>query len=199
MHAMKHIIKDYALLVRWMIAGAPAALPPPLKRRFIAKQAGLDSDWIETGTYRGLTTKFLARRFPRSRIVTIEPADALYHAAKQFLAEIPNITVLHGDSAKILGDAITRVGDHVTFFLDGHFSGGETFQNEHACPIPSELEFIRRHAGKLKKSTILIDDARLLHAHTQTGYPSPAQLSEWASQNGYSLREEHDMFILRRG
>lgn len=197
MQQLLYLLKDYLLLLLWYVQGSSPSLPPTLKRKFLVAHAPASYDWIETGTYRGFTTRYLAQHFPLSRVVTIEPSLMLHEQAKLALAGYKNITLLHGDSAEVLDKAIALVGNNVGFFLDGHYSGGDTFQGHSPCPIPSELEHIKKHTAD-KNVVIMIDDARLFHEALKTGYPTVQAVIQWADENHYSFEEKSDIFILRK-
>ena len=48
-----------------------------------------NSQWIETGTYLGHTTQFLAKIAPK--VYTVEPSEQLHKNAKQALKSVPQI------------------------------------------------------------------------------------------------------------
>jgi len=85
---------------------------------------------VETGTYLGATTKFLARHF--NRIHTIELDEELYNeASNNTFKNNKNIMCYLGDSAKVLKDRLienlnkSKLDKKVFFFLDAHWSGDD--------------------------------------------------------------------------
>ena len=111
-----------------------------------------------------------AQRDNYARIVSIEMADELFSAAQQRFAPYSHITILHGDSGKVLPEAIRLLDGPATFWLDGHYSGGVTAGGKADPPILAELAAIASHNEP--RDVILIDDARLFG--WRKGYPSIA-------------------------
>ena len=124
---------------------------------------------METGTFRGDSTAELARIFPR--VVTIEISDELAERARERFAAAPHVTVLQGDSAVALRD----VADPTVatfYFLDAHWSGGETGGEEIDCPIVDELAVLRDAGGP--DDVVVIDDLRVFDA-----LPSNRDRARW--------------------
>ena len=170
--------------------------PQFIKEQVLVQYGIKDAQWIETGTYLGTTTGFLAKKFPY--IYTIEPEPNLYEAAKgKFSGE--NVEVLNGISEDILPSLLDRVKGDLNFWLDGHYSHGITFQGPSDCPIRSELESISRSLGRFSSVAILIDDVRcFLDPSLSDSYPPLDELVDWARNHGFQWRIEHDIFIMRR-
>ena len=59
---------------------SPFKTPIFVKQKILLKHAVKNSTWIETGTYIGTTTGFLAKRFPY--VHTIEPSEECLKIAK---------------------------------------------------------------------------------------------------------------------
>jgi hypothetical protein len=108
-----------------------------------------------------------------SKIISIEYSE--YHAnfcKNRFLNNL-NVTVIHGDSSKILYDIIKDIEEPITFWLDAHYSGCGDYSNyvPTACGINEsslieELDQIKKH--KLNTHTIMIDDIRCWVKSTKT-------------------------------
>lgn len=111
---------------------------------------------VETGTYQGDGVETaLALGFPK--VISIELFEVLFKSCKDKFSGDDRVTILHGDSALILGDAIKDINDKITFWLDGHvFPSQEIILGVKACPLIEELEQISRH--HVKDHAILIDD-----------------------------------------
>jgi hypothetical protein len=91
-------------------------------------------------------------------VFTIERSETLYQKHHASLRAVGNIEPLFGDSRAILPDLISRLGDQpAMFWLDGHWSGGETAGEKDECPLLAELQLLRQRRGDI----IMIDDARL--------------------------------------
>jgi len=136
--------------------------------------------FLETGTLFGQTSEKAARIFPE--VHTIELSESLYQRAVKLFDTRKNIFIYHGDSGKIFPDLLKILEGRIVFWLDGHFSGGETAKSEKATPIIEELQAIKM-AGKTD-SVILIDDLRnhdsfFSHAFSDSAiqdYPSTKEL-----------------------
>jgi hypothetical protein len=119
------------------------------------KRYGL-TQFVETGTHLGDTLAYIAQRVVHA--TSIELDEAYYRAAKQRFVRYPNITLLQGDSAKLLPELVRQLRTPALFWLDGHYSGGDTAKGELDTPVSAELEAILD--SPVKGHVILIDDAR---------------------------------------
>jgi hypothetical protein len=144
----------------WLAAGRPLPVPSSVKHAILREHAdryGLDT-LVETGTFRGGTIEALRDRF--RRIYSIELDDALYEEASARFARVPNVTILHGDSALMLPKVLTDLGEPALFWLDGHYSGpGTAKAAAHQTPIVPEIRAVLAHA--VANHVILVDDARV--------------------------------------
>lgn len=124
---------------------------------------------IEIGTYKGVTTRRLARLFPK--VVTVEIDEALHRHATARCAGIPNIEFLLGDGAVLLPAIIEREWNTL-LFLDGHFSGGETSQGDEVEPVLKELDVITTNLDRV--CGVVIDDFRLFGV--EKGWPRKSEV-----------------------
>ena len=127
--------------------------------------------FVEGGTYLGGTAKNMSSKF--DEVYTIEKSDAMFDMANEKLKDIPNVIMLKGDTREHL-PGILKSNDNILFWLDAHWSGGETYGEEDECPLISELEIIFENN---KNCVILIDDSRLFlapppHPHNYKSWPS---------------------------
>ena len=112
---------------------------------------------IESGTYRGHTTRKCAPLF--QKVVTIEIDDSLAQRATQFLKDNTNIEVVHGDVIDSLPGILVREDMHdILVYLDGHFSGGITGKGKSDEPACDAINILSKHADKI--SAIIVDDFR---------------------------------------
>ncbi|MBA2620032.1 MAG: hypothetical protein H0U87_02405 [Acidobacteria bacterium] len=112
--------------------------------------------FVETGTFQGDTTKWAANYF--ETVHTIERAESLYKRHSAELAQIKGVNPHFGDSRDILRQIVKDIGERsAIFWLDGHWSGGETAGETDECPLLGELACISNRTEDI----ILIDDARL--------------------------------------
>jgi hypothetical protein len=110
---------------------------------------------VETGTYRGGTTRKLAGLFPS--VVTIEISEKLHREAVERLKDLPGVDARHGHSAQVLTDV--RLSEAPTlYYLDGHWSAGSTGGEEDQCPVLGEIAAI---GPGHPDDFLIIDDARL--------------------------------------
>ena len=113
--------------------------------------------WIESGSYYGAgICAAIACGF--KHVYSIELSDQFYSAAVEKFADNPDVKIFHGDSGKILYDVIKDIREPITFWLDGHYSGGETARGDKESPLIEEVLAIGNHA--IKTHTVLIDDVR---------------------------------------
>ena len=127
--------------------------------------------FVEGGTYKGGTAKSMGKKF--RKIFTIEKSDIMFEIAKENLKDTNNITLLKGDTREHL-DSIIANNENILFWLDAHWSGGDTYGEEDECPLIEELNIIFKYN---KNYVILIDDARLFLAPP----PYPHNFNNWQS------------------
>ena len=169
---------------------------PKLVKQFILKDYSIaGSDWIETGTHTGEMSDFLSKF--ANRVITIEPSSYFCELASTNLKNIENIDILLGTSETNIEIACKKVSGNVAFWLDGHYSGGETFKGASECPVPHELEIIEKCFSSWTSTTIFIDDFREFktHPHENSDYPSNTFLANWATKIGLNWTVENDIFI----
>lgn len=172
--------------------------PQKVKWAVLARHAIPGATWVETGTYLGDTTDFLAAR---SRMVySIEPADALYEAAVRRFRNRSNVKLLHGTSETVFPGLLKQLHGAVCFWLDGHASGGITFQGVSSTPVMNELKEIEASLPKFASIVVLVDDMRCFDPTipAYADYPSRSKLAEWAERNAMLWHIEHDIFVARR-
>jgi len=138
--------------------------------------------FIESGTYLGNTTFYAADLF--NEIHTIELSADLFYKAKERFKEKENVFIYQGDSSEILHTLLPKISSRILFYLDGHYSGGNTAQGSSNTPIMRELQAIRD--SNKGNAVILIDDIRcfqdshspekILNTHLE-GYPDLRQLT----------------------
>ncbi|OOG24427.1 hypothetical protein B1C78_08810 [Thioalkalivibrio denitrificans] len=114
----------------------------------------------------------------------------MYEESMRNLAGIANVQMLLGDTRTNLR-TILQSEDEILFWLDAHWSGGETYGEQDECPIIEELELIL--SSNLSKFAIMIDDARLFMAPP----PAPHNYEVWPSLTDIMavLPKNFDMII----
>ena len=143
---------------------------PEKQADFLRKKMNVDV-FVEGGTFKGDTAKNMGSRF--RKVYTIEKSKVMFDMAKENLQGIKNIDLLKGDTREHLRTILTT-NDNILFWLDAHWSGGDTYGEEDECPLIEELQIIFEYS---KNYVILIDDARLFLAPP----PSPHKIENWPS------------------
>jgi hypothetical protein len=136
-------------------------LPPPhgIKARTVlayARRYGTKT-FVETGTCRGAMVSKNAGAFDRMFTIELDPTLARLAASR--LAEFPHVQLLQGDSGRLLRQVLSNRHGPCLFWLDAHWSGGDTAKGDSETPLVEELRAIVEHgdAGHV----VLIDDARM--------------------------------------
>jgi hypothetical protein len=138
--------------------GIPQELVLAIRNRFQI------TDFIETGTYMGDTSKWAAKYF--DRVITFEASSEVYSELQQ--NKLPaNCEAIFGDSSKLIQNYIN--GDSI-YYLDAHYSSGNTFNS---YPLLNEIKEIN---AKGFNDFIIIDDARFV-------------LSKWNNERYCTLTE----------
>ena len=113
--------------------------------------------FVETGSYIGLgIIAAIDVGFPQIR--SIELSERYFDICTERFKKNSNIKIFQGDSSLILFDVIKDIKEKITFWLDGHYSGGNTAMGQQSSPLLLELEQIKRH--DIKDHIILINDLR---------------------------------------
>ena len=157
---------------RWKLSGRPAPPPHSAKQKVVKefqKRFKLTT-FVETGTYLGDMVNVAKGRF--SRVYSIELSSELAANAQRRFATDKNVTILAGDSSELLPSILAEINTPCLFWLDGHFSGGNTARGNSDYPILGELTHIAGHS--ISGHVILIDDARLFTG--EESVPSRAQI-----------------------
>ena len=177
---------------QWATRDYSMPAPAHVKRLVLARydQGGT---WVETGTFLGDTTAFLARG--NRQVVSIEPSADLAEQAQKRFANSPHVQIIKGTSEEVLEDLISELTGPVSFWLDGHFSQGPTFQGSLDTPIIEELDAIGRHLDHLHPISVLVDDVRCFDPLVDSGYPHRRVLTEWAEKEQLNWCIEHDIFV----
>ena len=173
-------------LVEWEKNGKP--VPPP----HLVKQLTVQSYserfnlkiLVETGTYYGEMVEAMKDVF--DRIYSIELSKELYERAKKRFIKVQHVELICGDSGIKLGSVMSKLHQPALFWLDGHYSGGDTEKGDKNTPILEELNHI---LDSLDRHVILIDDARSFGI--EPDYPSIQELVDYVK----SRRPDLDIVI----
>lgn len=146
------------------------------------------SCFIETGTFVGDMVE--AIRPLARQAYSIELQDHFYQVCRMRFLFRRNVQILKGDSGKILPTILENVRGPALFWLDGHYSGGDTAKGDLETPIMEELRAIRDHG--INTHVILIDDVRHFG---QGDYPKIETLCELLKSinNAYQIEIKDDI------
>ena len=112
--------------------------------------------FIETGTLNGDTIFAVESYF--NKLYTIEYSEKYYTNTKNKYKG-NKINFILGDSSIVFKTLLHEIDYNSIFFLDGHWSSGDTGRSEKDCPLIEEITNINilfKHKG-----IIIIDDFRL--------------------------------------
>lgn len=188
-------LKSPLALFDWKTRDFLGNSPQFVKEKVFVEYGIPNAVWIESGTFFGTTTDFLSRKFPH--VHSIEPSDNLYEkAVNRFRGR--NVTLHHGISEKVLPTILEGLTGDANLWLDGHYSGGLTFEGATKCPVPEELQAIEKCLANFSNLTIFIDDVRCFVSESPefSDYPSLDFLVNWARRMNMSWRVEHDILII---
>ena len=183
--------------LKWKSNGFSSPSPQFIKTQVLKRNGTQSGTWVETGTYLGDTTKFLANNFPNSKIFSLEPQNSIFKFAKLRLRRKNNVEIINGSSEEMFEQILNKLDGPVNFWLDGHFSGDITFQGESISPIIKELNLIEKYKARMGDLAVFIDDIRDFDEDLNSGYPSRDSLVAWANKNNLKWNIEQDIFIAK--
>lgn len=162
----------------WVINGKPIP-PPQVVKLFKIRELQSENDcqvFIETGTYKGDMLFALKNDF--EKLISVELSPDYYQKALKKFRKNAQISLLFGDSGLLMPGVIKSLETKALFWLDGHFSSGETAQGEKDCPIYGELNAI---FTSTLPHVLLIDDARMFVGTND--YPTIPELKSFIEKH----------------
>lgn len=196
-------IKANSLIREWESSGKQPPPPHIIKQRFLS--AMIDKykveTVIETGTFNGDMIEALKGKV--KHFYSIELSEYYYQKAIQKFRKDKNVHLINGDSGSELRELIAKLPSSnkkfILFWLDGHFSGGETAKANKNTPIKEELNSILK--SHLEKYIIVIDDLRLFGS--EIDYPTIDDLRktifEIAPKTSFAINKEVDNITIISG
>jgi len=122
----------------------------------------LKMNFYESGTYYATTTLEMQPHF--KKIFTIEVSLNIFENTHKHLSQYNNITHINGATEDIIKDIIINNSkEEFIFFLDGHYSSGDTGSSNIDVPLLEELKQINTYYKK--KGLIIIDDYNLFQTN----------------------------------
>jgi hypothetical protein len=120
--------------------------------------------FIETGTLNGGTTFALEPYF--NTLYTIEFSEKYYNKTKnRYIGN--KINFILGDSSVVFESLLPNITDKCIFFLDGHWSSGDTGNSNKDCPLDEEITHINNLFTN--EAILIIDDFRLFGLDKSSG------------------------------
>ncbi|MBI5626930.1 MAG: hypothetical protein HY935_07025 [Nitrosomonadales bacterium] len=147
--------------------------------------------FIETGTYYGDTVAAVKDLY--ASVISIEVDEALHKKACARFAADQNVRIAHGDCARELPGILAKLQEPAVFWLDGHYSGGETGKGEVEDPILISLNQIEAHP--VRGHVIFIDDARTFDG--REGRPDISEVFNCIKKidSRYIIRVQNDIIV----
>jgi hypothetical protein len=181
----------------WKSRRYAAPSPVRVKREVLMRNSTPQATWVETGTYLGETTKYLAPS--AKQVFSLEPEPALFRRAQQRFANTANVTIINAASEVSFPTLLPTLSGAVNFWLDGHYSAGITFRGNKDTPIIEELAQIEANLQHMGPVSVMIDDIRCFDPTQEenAGYPAIDFLVDWARRNRFKWHIEHDIFVAR--
>jgi len=172
---------------KWNKNGRPNPSPHIIKQKTIREYQDKYKYTVlaETGTYKGDMVEAQKKIF--KKIFSIELGVDLFNKATKRFINDKNVTIFQGDSGKMLSEVLLEINEPAIFWLDGHYSAGDTARGDKDCPIYGELDAIID--SKKFNHIILIDDAREFIG--KGDYPTIDKLTEYIKNKN----EQYDVEI----
>jgi hypothetical protein len=181
-------IYEDRLLRAWWKQGRPAPPPYNVKLASIIYLADRISAkvLVETGSFLGNTIRALNGRF--DLIASIEIAPVFARPLQREFRNEPSIRIILGDSAIELSRLLFELNKPTVFWLDAHYSGGQTL-GSNSVPIYAELDAIIKLAHP--HHAILIDD--VCDFKGGDGYPTAAEVVRRLKDASYEVAVFNNM------
>jgi hypothetical protein len=182
------------IIKNWEVQGKPLPAPHEIKQVAVEHYQKISGYkvLIETGTYMGDMIEAQKANF--EKIYSVELSMGFWKRAVIRFKKYGHIKIIQGDSGKVLFNLAKDLTTPAIFWLDGHYSGGDTARGEKECPVLDEIEAIAGGDSMLKH-ILLIDDARLFTG--KNDYPAIAYLTEYVQSKypGYQVLIKDDVII----
>ena len=173
-----NIIRTSKEIKKW-VKNDRIEAPPQSYRRKIIKMYAIEFSievFIESGTFLGQTIEAVKKIF--KAIYSIELNKSYHLKAKQKFIKSKHIKIFQGDSSVELPKILSNIDQPCLFWLDAHYSGGNTAKGDLETPIMKELHYILKHQNQ--DHIILIDDAQKFIG--EDDYPTIAELRKMINE-----------------
>ena len=175
----------------WEALDYPIPPPSAYKQRTVREYAarlGI-KNLVETGTWHGDMIKACLNHF--DHIYSIELGEKLAARALKKFAKHRHLKIMQGDSGLLLPAILKALNGPAIFWLDAHYSAGDTVKGEAVTPIQAELAAIL--GSPISEHVILIDDARVFVGRND--YPTIQAVGEQVREKRptANFAVEHDI------
>lgn len=128
--------------------------------------------FVETGAYKGKGIQDILNENRFTEIHSIELSPKWADFCKKKFETFGHVHIHEGDSAIVLEQMISQnilPNKPILFYLDAHFSGGETagIDRDNGCPVLRELQALSKR--NVKGDIIFVDDMRLMGKGSWSG------------------------------
>ena len=154
------VVSDIIKVINFYKNDCRGVAPGVVKRRMInryIRETGCNT-FVETGTYLGDTLDYISKRNINVQCYSIELSEHYYIKAQKRFIHRANVSLIHGDSGECISKIVRGLNSSALFWLDGHYSAGNTARGSKDTPIEMELKVLMESPFA---NILLIDDARL--------------------------------------
>ena len=175
----------YKIISDWKKSGKPNPPPHLIKQLAIIKCKTIYNYniLVETGTYLGNMVEAQKKNF--KTIYSIEISETFFQQAQERFKDENHIHLILGDSGEKLKEVTCLLKEPAIFWLDGHYSGGNTSKGEKNTPVFNELDVILEN--KLPHA-ILIDDA--IDFNGKKDYPTIQEVADFVLSRKANMKWE---------
>jgi hypothetical protein len=153
----------------------------------VVEDINVYSTFLETGTSGGGTLRTIYPYF--EKIWTVELSEYLYQMAQPIANSIPHCTHVLGDSLIETPKFLESVSkdEKIFFWLDAHYSSGDTARNHLDVPLVEECVIIDNHY-KAETGIVVIDDVRLFGTKGNEDWSYISEEAVLASFTNYTIK-----------
>lgn len=157
--------------------------------RLLVRDLGLRGA-VETGTYLGDSAVKLRELVPE--VWTIELSEAYASRARERHRDAAGVHFIQGRSDAVLRELAPKWTTPMLYWLDAHWSMGNTAGNEAQCPVLAEIASLDE-SPSAARSVVLIDDARFFLGAPDVGL----RREDWPTlmQVADALRATHPRYV----
>ena len=121
--------------------------------------------FVESGTHLGHSILSLHKYF--KKLYTVEISEHYYNLCVKSFEGIENVDLVLGDSVKTFPTFLEKIDTSAIFWLDGHWSCGNTGKGDVDVPLIEEIKIIDTFKNK---AAIVIDDVRLFGTNNDVNW-----------------------------